>query len=155
LGAGCTELREDIREALRKVRGKEPAPAPPVPPPEAEIPAPAAAGLSFAGNCVGRDEGGYAEDVRVIVAHGQVSALEGRIDIPNRGNCTYRLADFRQTKQAPFVELMARSGSACAVRMWQQGDRITLAATDCAERCTRGAFEFTWPVQFRTSGGCY
>lgn len=158
LAAGCAELKEDIREVrdfLRVIRGKERAPAPPAPPPVSEIPAPAAAGMTFAGNCVGKDEGGYAENVRVDVVGGQVRSFEGRVDIPNRGSCTYRLTEFAQTRRAPYVELMARSGSACAVRMWQQGDRITLAPTDCAEKCTRGAFDYAWPVQFNTAGRCY
>ena len=36
------------------------------------------------------------------------------------------------------------------------GDRITLAPTDCTERCTRGAFEYAWPVELKApGGGCY
>ncbi len=158
LAAGCAELKDDVRELrdfLRKLRGEEPALPPPAPPPVSEIPPPAAAGLSFSGNCVGREETGYAETVRIEVAGGLVGSLEARIDIPNRGSCSYRLAEFAQTKRTPYVELSARSGSACAIRMWQQGDRITLAPTDCAEKCTRGAFEYSWPVQFNTAGGCY
>jgi hypothetical protein len=159
--AGCGDLQEfkddlrTIRDVLRQLRGKEPAPAPPAPPPAAEIPPAAAAGMTFSGNCVGKEETGYAENVRVEVAGGEVRAFEGRVDIPNRGSCSYRLADFAQTRRTPYVELSARSGSGCAVRMWQQGDRITLAPTDCAEKCTRGAFEYAWPVQYNTAGRCY
>ena len=112
-------------------------------------------GLNLNGNCVGKEETGYAENVRVTVAAGQVRALDARIDIPKRGSCRYQLAEFRQTKQTPYVELLARSNSACAVRMWQQGDRITVAPTDCEEKCARGAFEYAWPVQFNAAGGCY
>ena len=156
--AGCAELKDDIREVrdlLRKLRGREPAPKPPAPPPAAQIPAPAAAGLTFNGSCVGKEETGYAENVRIDVAGGQVRSFEGHIDIPGRGSCTYRLADFTQTKRTPYVELAARSGSACAVRMWQQGDRVTLAPTECAEKCTRSAFDYAWPVEFNTAGRCY
>jgi len=155
---GCAELKEDIRlvrDLLSKLRGREPAPKPPSPPPTAEMPASAAAGLTLEGNCVAKDETGYAEDVRLDVAGGQFRRLDARIDIPGRGSCSYRLADFRQTRRTPYVELMALSDTACALRMWQQGDRITLAATDCEEKCSRGAFEFTWPVVFNTAGGCY
>jgi hypothetical protein len=158
LVAGCAEMKEqaaEIREILRTLRGKQPAPPPPAPPPAAQIPAPAAGGLSMIGNCVGKEETGYAENVRLDVAGGKVSRLEARIDIPGKGSCTYRLADFQQTKQTPYVELLARSKSACALRMWQQGDRITLAATDCAEKCTRDAFDYAWPVEFNTAGRCY
>lgn len=156
--AGCAELEQDLRQIhdyWRKLRGRDPAPPPPAPPAAAEMPAAAAAGLNLNGNCVAKEETGYAENVRVTVAGGQVRALDARIDIPKRGSCRYQLADFRQTKQTPFVELVARSNSACAVRMWQQGDRITVAPTDCEEKCARGAFEYAWPVQFNAAGGCY
>ena len=155
LAAGCAELEQDLRQIhgyLRKLRGRDPAPPPPAPPPAAELPV---AGLNLNGNCVAKEETGYAENVRVTVAGGQVRALDARIDIPKRGSCRYQLAEFRQTRQTPFVELLARSNSACAVRIWQQGDRITLAPTDCEEKCTRGAFEYAWPVQLNAAGGCY
>lgn len=152
LVGGCAELEQDLRQIhdyLRKLRGRDPAPPPPAPPAAAAVP------LNLNGNCVAKEETGYAENVRVTVAAGQVRALEARIDIPKRGSCRYQLADFRQTKQTPVVELLARSNSACAVRMWQQGDRITVAPTDCEEKCTGGAFEYAWPVQFNAAGGCY
>jgi|CXWL01.1.fsa_nt_gi hypothetical protein len=156
--AGCADLKEDLREIrdlVRALRGREPAPPPPAPPPAAQIPAPAAAGLNLLGNCVAREETGYAENVRLDVARGEVRQLDARIDIPKRGSCRFQLSEFRQTSQAPYVELMARSGTACAVRIWQQGDRITVAATDCAEKCTRGASDYLWPIQLNTAGGCY
>ena len=156
--AGCSGIKEDVRQIrdfIRALRGREPAPPPPAPPPATQIPGAAAAGLTFTGNCVGREETGYAENVRLEVAGGQVRAFEARIDIPSRGSCSYQLADFQQSRQAPFVELLARANTGCAVRVWQQGDRITLAATDCAEKCTRGAFEYAWPVEFNTAGRCY
>lgn len=159
LAGGCAELQQDVREIrdyIRKLRGKEPAPPPPAPPSSTEMPPEAAAGLSLNGNCVGREESGYAENVRVNVARGQVSALDARIDIPKRGSCRFQLAGYRQTRQAPFVELQSRANAACALRMWQQGDRVTLAASDCPEACARGAFEYLWPVQFQSpGGGCY
>lgn len=161
LAGGCAGLKEDVRELrdlLRKLRGKEPAPPPPTPP-VVVTPAPGeppAAGLTLAANCSGRDEGGYAESLRMQVSAGTVTAFEARIDIPNRGSCSYRLAEFRQTRRTPYVELAASSGSACAVRVWQQGDRVTVAPTDCAEKCTRGAFEYAWPLDVRApGGGCY
>lgn len=58
-------------------------------------------------------------------------------------------------KQTPFVELEATSNPACSIRIWQQGDRVTLAATDCADKCARGAFDYAWPVAFKTVGSCY
>ena len=162
LVAGCGDMQtvkenvRQVRDLLRKLRGKEPAPPPPAPPSTAEMPAQAAAGLTLAGNCSGRDETGYAESLRMDIAGGQVRQFDLRIDIPKRGSCSYKLADFRQSKQAPYVELLARSGSACAIRAWQQGDRVTVAATDCQEKCATGAFEYAWPVELQApGGGCY
>lgn len=148
-----------VRDLLRKLRGREPAPPPPSPPSQTPVPgetqATTAGALSFKGNCVDKDETGYAENAQVNVTGGKVSQLAVRIDIPKRGSCRYQLAAFRQTKQTPFVELLATSNSACALRMWQQGDRVTFAATDCADKCARGAFEYAWPVEFDTAGGCH
>jgi len=157
--AGCADLQQDVREIrdyIRKLRGRDPAPPPPAPPPAADMPAAAAAGLDLDGNCIGKEGTGYAENVQVSVAGGQVRSLDARIDIPGRGSCRFQLAGFRQTQRAPFVELLSRSNAACALRLWQQGDRVTLAATDCPEACARGAFDFLWPVQFLSpGGGCY
>jgi hypothetical protein len=145
---------EAVREKVRKLRGREPAPPPPAPP-AADIHPASAAGLTLPGNCVGKDETGYVENARINVTSGQVRQLAVRIDIPKGGSCRYQLAAFRQTKQTPFVEMLANSNPGCALRMWQQGDRVTFAATDCAEKCSKGAFDYAWPVEFNTSGGCY
>jgi hypothetical protein len=158
IAAGCADLEQrvgDVMEVIRILRGEAPAPAPPSPPPAEEIPAPAAAGLTLRGSCVGKEQTGYAENVHVDIVAGQVRALDARVDIPKRGSCRFALADFRQTRQTPHVELLSRTNPLCAVRVWQQRDRITLAVTDCPEKCTGGAFEYMWPVEFNTAGGCY
>ena len=150
-----------IRDAIRKLRGKAPAPPPPTPPAAAPAASQApgavpAAGLTFQGNCVEKDETGYAENARLSIALGEVRTLDARIDIPKHGSCRFQLKDFQQTKTTPYVELLARSNSGCALRVWEQTDRVTMAATDCKERCTRGGFEYLWPVEFRDPGGaCY
>jgi len=165
MAAACAELKEGSREisdGLRKQPGQEPVPPPPVvatPAPIILPPAPklpAAAGLTLDGNCTGRDERGYAESLRLHLVSGAVTAFEARIVIPRRGSCNYRLSDFRQTRYSPYVELVSTSGSPCVVRVWQQGDRVTVAPTDCAEKCTRGAFVYAWPMDLRApGGGCY
>ncbi len=146
---------EVVRDLIRKLRGREPAPPPPAPPVSTQPAEGPVAGMSFTGSCVARDETGYVENAQLSVADGKVNQLAVRIDVPKRGACRYQLAAFRQTKQTPFVELVATSNSACAIRVWQQGDRVTLAATDCADKCVRDAFEYAWPVSFNTAGGCH
>ena len=155
---------EVVRDIIRKLRGREPAPPPPSPPqapPPGQTPAPGqppasvAGGMSFKGSCVAKDETGYAENAQISVTEGKVTQLAVRIDLPKRGACRYQLAAFNQTKQTPFVELLAKSNPECALRMWQQATRVTFAATDCADKCAKGAFEYAWPVEFETSGGCH
>ena len=150
------EIRQ-IRDALRKLRGKKPAPPPPEPPVSVQAPGAApVTGLTFQGNCVAKEETGYAENAQLQVALGEVRALEARVDIPKRGSCRFHLKDFRQTQQAPIVELLAQSSSGCSLRIWQQQDRVTMVATDCPDKCARGAFEYMWPVEFRApEGSCY
>jgi hypothetical protein len=163
MGAGWPDLNEllqelkQIRAAIRKFRGMKPAPPPPAPPQSVQTPGPEPVpGLTFKGNCAGKEETGYAENAQVVVALGEVRALEARVDIPKRGSCRFHLKDFRQTQASPIVELMANSSSSCSLRMWQQQDRVTLVATDCADKCTKGSFEYLWPIEFRTpEGSCY
>jgi len=64
LVGGCAELEQDLRQIhdyLRKLRGRDPAPPPPTPPAAAELPV---AALNLNGNCVAKEETGYAENVR-------------------------------------------------------------------------------------------
>ncbi len=153
------EQFEIVRDLVRKLRGREKAPATPTPP--AQTPAPDGApsppvpGLSFKGSCVAKDETGYAENAQIDIADGKVSQLAVRIDVPKRGSCRYQLAAFKQIKTTPFVELQANSNAACSLRVWHQADRVTLAATDCADKCAPGTFDYAWPVEFQTAGGCH
>ena len=136
--AGCAQLRD----SARLPSGRAPAPTGP---------------LSLRADCSGRDPSGYAEQIALNVSDGLVGRLEARVEIPGKGSCSFQLAQFRQTKRTPFVELLAlRDGSRCAVRIWTQGDRVTVAPTDCEEMCTRpGAFEFVWPIALSArTGSC-
>jgi hypothetical protein len=150
------EIRQ-IRDAIRKLRGRKPAPLPPAPPESAQTPGAAPVpGLTFQGNCMAKEETGYAENARLQIALGEVRALEARVDIPKRGACRFQLKDFRQTQQSPTVELLAQSDGGCSLRIWQQQDRVTMVATDCPDKCSRGSFEYLWPIEFRLpEGGCY
>lgn len=163
-----------IKEKIRKMRGLEPAPPPPKPPEVVAVPAPvpvppsapgepakvepvpapvAATGISLRAICSGKDETGYTENIQLDVSNGTVNQFDARIEVPRRGSCKFGMGDFRQTRTAPHVELMARSGSQCAVRIWQQSERVTAAVSDCSEMCTRGAFEYVWPIELDAETG--
>ena len=168
LAGGCAERKKDsgTPESLRPGGGTEPAPpapaAPvvPAPPPVSApttgtepVPIPDRA-LNIRADCTTRDERGYTETIKLSVANGVVGHLEAALTVPKRGSCLFQLADFRQTRSAPHVELVARSGSKCATRMWYQQDRFTLVFSDCPEMCTpRGAVDYIWPIELRLSDG--
>jgi len=159
---GCGSVQEPAREIGGMTGGEAPASAPaasrpPQPrPPQAKSGAAvvgAPARLNISSVCNARDEAGYAESIRVQVADGAVRELHARIEVPRRGSCSFQLADFRQTREAPHVELMSRSGGACTVRMWEQQGRLTVAFSDCHDKCSSGAFEHIWPIQLRAADG--
>ena len=165
LAGGCAERKKasETPESARPGRGTEPAqPAPAVParppvtaPTPGKVPAPIPdRALNIRADCTSRDGLGYAEAIKLSVANGLVSQFEARITVPKRGSCSFRLADFRQTRSAPHVELVARSGSRCATRMWYQQNRFTVAFSDCIEMCTpRGTADYIWPIELRLSDG--
>ena len=167
---GCTGVNEksgQIREGIGKAPGQQPATSAPVPPtvhakpsvpsaPKARIGAAApipARPLSVRSECKARDQTGYTESIRLAVDHGRVGLLEAKIEIPRRGSCSFHLSDFHQTRTEPHVELRSSTGTMCTVRMWQQEGRFTVAFNDCQEKCTRGAFDYVWPMNLKMADG--
>lgn len=168
---GCGGVKEkavEPRDAAAKPSGKpvppvasappsvQSPPVPVAPRPKAEAPPPFPVGaLSVRSECKSRDQTGYTESIKLAVEQGRVDMLEAKIDIPRRGSCGFRLADFRQTRTKPHVELQSIAGTKCTVRMWRQGERFTVSFSDCQEKCTRGAFDYVWPVELNaTDGSC-
>ena len=167
---GCAGVKEkpgETREGTSKAPVQQPAPSPPAPraveaappPPSApkariETPTPIPARpLSVRSECTARDQTGYTESIRLAVDQGRVGLLEAKIEIPRRGSCRFHLSDFRQTRTEPHVELQSSTGTMCTVRMWQQNGRFTVAFSECQEKCTRGAFDYVWPMQLKMADG--
>lgn len=164
LAGGCADRQKasGTEESAAPSRETEPAPvAPAVPAPPlaastpGKVPAPIPdRALNIRADCTSRDELGYAEEVKLSVANGLVSQLEVGITVPKRGSCRFQLADFRQTRSSPHVELIARSGSKCVTRMWYQQNRFTVAFSDCVEMCTpRATVDYIWPIELRLPDG--
>lgn len=110
--------------------------------------------LNVKADCAFTDEAGYSARTRLDISYAEVRAFSARVDVPRRGNCHFDLADFHQVKREPHVELRTRDG--CTVSMWEQGDQVTVAFTQCASRCSRGTFEYVWPILLdRSSGQCH
>lgn len=121
----------------------EPAPPPPI----------AARVIELAGYCSRTEEDGFREEARMRVTSNEVQTLSWKLWVSRRGSCTFDLADFRQTRKAPHIELLARDDSGCKLMVWQDPRRVTLAHANCQKRCTPGIYEEAWPVMFDPGNG--
>lgn len=104
-------------------------------------------------DCRFRDEAGYLTVVRLDIAQSDVRAFSAAVDIPRRGSCRFD-GPFTQTRRLPSVQLSASDG--CTVNIWEQGEAVTVGFANCAGRCTRGAFDYVWPIIVdRSNGQCH
>lgn len=101
--------------------------------------------LNVAADCAFKDETGYQGAMKLKVTDAQVHAFQANVHVPKRGACSFDLKDFRQTATLPNVVLHA-SGSRCVVRMWEQGQRVTVAFNDCQDKCSGEAYAYLWPI---------
>lgn len=109
--------------------------------------------LNVQTDCQFQDEAGYRGRARLDISYSEVRSFAAAVDVPRRGSCRFDLADFRQVRTEPHVELRGQDG--CTVRMWEQGEQVTVAFSQCAGRCDRGTFDYVWPILVdRSSGRC-
>ncbi len=109
--------------------------------------------LNVQADCRFKDEVGYSGSALLDVSYSEVSRFKASVSVPKRGSCHFDLADFEQVRKEPHVELRASDG--CVVRMWEQGDQVTVAFAQCASRCDRNTFDYVWPILVdRPSGLC-
>lgn len=101
--------------------------------------------LNAKASCSFRDDTGYAGRLDLAVREARVEQLDARVDVPKRGSCAFRLADFRQTDSLPIVVLAAQR-SPCKVSLWEQGDQVTVAFRDCRAECGGDAVNYLWPI---------
>jgi hypothetical protein len=102
--------------------------------------------LNARASCSFRDaETGYRGQLELAVTNAAVEQLNARVDVPNRGSCQFRLADFHQTDTLPIVVLASRQSS-CKVSLWEQGSQVTVAFRDCRAECGGDAVDYLWPI---------
>ncbi len=110
--------------------------------------------LNVKTECKFRDETGYNGALKLDVAGAQVHAFEAKVNIPKRGACRFDLKDFRQTRELPTVELSQTKGN-CIVRVWEQGERVTVAFQQCEKMCSGSSYPYLWPIlNDRRDGSC-
>jgi len=113
----------------------------------------AARDIDLVGNCQRTEEDGFREDAQLRVADNTVQQLQWKLWVGKRGSCSFNLAEFRQVRKTPHIELRANDGSACKLMVWQDPRRVTLAHAGCQARCTPGIYEEAWPVMFEPGTG--
>jgi hypothetical protein len=109
--------------------------------------------IDIVGNCQRTEEDGFREDAQLRVDDNNVQQLSWKLWVGKRGSCSFDLAEFRQVRKKPHVELAARDGSGCKLMVWQDPRRVTLAHANCERRCTPGIYENAWPVMFEPGTG--
>jgi len=109
--------------------------------------------ITLNGACSQTEDDGFREQAVLTVDANRVDALSWQIWVGKRGTCRFELAEFRQTRSRPSIELLARDGSGCKLMVWQDPRRITLAHAGCEQRCTPGVYEEAWPVMFDPGSG--
>jgi hypothetical protein len=108
--------------------------------------APIAGGaLNTRTSCSFRDDNGYRGQLQLVVNNAAVEQLDARVDVPKRGSCEFRLADFRQTDSQPIVVLAAHRSN-CKLSLWEQGNQLTVAFSDCRAECSGNAVDYLWPI---------
>lgn len=109
--------------------------------------------IDLTADCRRTEEDGFREDAQLRVSDNTVQQLSWKLWVGNRGQCRFDMAEFRQTRRKPHIEMASRDGSACKLLIWQEPRRVTLAHVNCERRCTPGIYEEAWPVMFDPAGG--
>ena len=111
--------------------------------------------IDLDGRCTQSEEDGFREEASLLVRDNEVRSLAWQLWVGRKGSCRFDHADFRQTRSAPHIELLARDGSGCKLMVWQDPRRVTLAHAGCQKRCSGGIYDQAWPVMFDPkSGAC-
>ncbi|MGE5385329.1 MAG: hypothetical protein ACM3SV_05495 [Betaproteobacteria bacterium] len=112
--------------------------------------------LNVRSRCTHRDAVGTRTRLDLLVKNAEVKTFAVEVAIPKRGTCRFNLNGFTQREKLPQVLLAAKDGSPCAVRMWEQGSRVTIAFNSCPQACEGETFDYLWPVMVEAkSGRCF
>lgn len=112
--------------------------------------------LNVRSRCTHRDAVGTKTRLDLLVKDAEVKTFAAEVSIPKRGVCRFDMKGFVQREKMPQVLLAAKDGSACAIRMWEQGPRVTIAFNTCPAACEGEAFDYLWPIMVETkSGRCF
>ena len=108
--------------------------------------------LNVRTRCAFKDVQGGRGSMDLQVTKAEVKRFVAEVTIPKQGLCRFDMKEFEQTARMPNVVLHDK-GSACTVRMWEQGKGVTVAFNGCQARCSGDAFSYLWPILVDTRSG--
>jgi hypothetical protein len=112
--------------------------------------------LNVKSRCSHRDAIGTQTKLDLLVREAVVKSFDAQVSMKGYGTCRFQLKDFKQEEKLPQALLRAKDGSGCSVRMWEEGNRVTVAFNSCAKSCERDAFSYLWPIVVEAkSGRCF
>ncbi len=153
--AGCVPMVPQQPPAPVPQPETKPAPVerPPSPPRRSSKPLPIPERpLEVNADCRYRDDVGTEGKLVLDVQESKVERFASEVDMGRRGRCRFDLSAFEQVAWMPTPTLVAGD---CTVRMWEQGDQVTVSYQNCAGNCTSGAHEYLWPTLVsRKTGTC-
>jgi len=112
--------------------------------------------LNVRSKCSHQDDIGTRTRLSLLVKNAEVKTFMADVNMPKHGSCRFNLRDFQQTATLPQALLAAKDGSDCTVRLWEQGDRVTVAFNNCPQSCDGEAFSYLWPIMVEAkTGRCF
>jgi ssDNA-binding Zn-finger/Zn-ribbon topoisomerase 1 len=112
--------------------------------------------LNVKSRCTHRDAIGTATKLDLLVREAVVKTFSAQVSMKGYGTCRFDLNDFDQAEKMPQALLRHKTESGCLVRLWEQGDKVTIAFNSCPKSCERDAFSYLWPIMVEAkSGRCF
>ena len=82
-----------------------------------------------------------------------MQTFDAQVTMKEYGACRFSLRDFEQIEKMPQALLRHRQETGCTVRMWEQGNKVTIAFDNCPKSCEGDAFSYLWPIDRRGQVG--
>ena len=102
--------------------------------------------LNVRAKCSTRDAIGTTRRLDLLVKEASVQTFDAQVTMKERGACRFNLREFEQVERMPQALLRHRQESGCMVRMWEQGNKVTIAFDNCPRSCEGDAFSYLWPL---------
>ena len=102
--------------------------------------------LNVRANCSTMDAIGTVRRLDLLVKEASVQTFDAQVTMKEYGACRFSLRDFEQIEKMPQALLRHRQESGCTVRMWEQGNKVTIAFDNCPKSCEGDAFSYLWPL---------